>query len=136
VGKVATVTGRFYAMDRGKHWEQTEMTYQAIVNGIGEHAATAEEAILNNYNKNIFDEMIPPTVIIEPGPDSKPQPVARVTEHDAVIFSNFRSDRALQLTLAFVKPDNMQPANPHPTVFCQYDRVFFWFACACSFPTH
>jgi 2,3-bisphosphoglycerate-independent phosphoglycerate mutase len=98
VGKIATLTGRFYAMDRGGHWTQTKMTYEAMVEGKGEKAASAEECIKNNYQSQIFDEMIKPTVLAhEDG-----TPTAVVSDNDAVIFFNFRSDRALQLTQMFV----------------------------------
>ncbi len=107
LGKIATITGRFYAMDRARHYEQTMQTYNAIVFGKGVIAESAEEAVLNNYNQNIFDEMIPPTVIMEPGEDKVLHPVGTVKENDAVVFFNFRSDRALQLTQAFVTPQVM-----------------------------
>lgn len=111
VGKIATVTGRFYAMDRGLHWQQTEMTYQAMVNGIGQQASTAIDAVAQSYAKGIFDEMILPTVITENG-----QPVAKVVAGDAVIFFNFRQDRAAQLTLAFVLPERMDIETPHQKI--------------------
>ena len=101
IGTIASIAGRFYAMDRGGHWAQTELEYQALVNGKGETAASAEQAITNNYDRQIFDEMIKPTVIV----DEQGHPVATVGEGDAIIFSNFRSDRALQLTEDFVKPE-------------------------------
>ena len=105
-GSVASMAGRFYAMDRGGHWEQTELTYQALVNGKGEVAASAESCIENNYEKQIFDEMIKPTVIEKPSGD----PIATIGENDAVIFFNFRSDRALQLAQMFVEP-SVVPEN-------------------------
>jgi 2,3-bisphosphoglycerate-independent phosphoglycerate mutase len=108
VGKIATVAGRFYAMDRGGHWAQTEMEYQAMVNGVGDVASSALACIAESYSHNIFDEMIKPTVIVENG-----QPVAKVSAGDAVIFFNFRQDRALQLTLAFVMPERMALPDPH-----------------------
>ena len=105
VGKVATITGRFYAMDRGGHWAQTILTYNALVNGKGETFSTPEEAIKNNYSKQIFDEMIKPTVIV----NGDGQPVAKIADNDAVIFFNFRSDRALPLTQCFVQPEALLP---------------------------
>jgi 2,3-bisphosphoglycerate-independent phosphoglycerate mutase len=102
VGKVASVTGRFYAMDRGKHWEQTLMTYEALVFGKGPKYSSAEDCILDNYNNGVYDEMIQPSVITK---DDGSDPVAVVKDGDAVVFFNFRSDRALQLTEAFVKPE-------------------------------
>jgi len=100
VGKVATIAGRFYAMDRGGHWEVTEKTYLALARAEGEKALSAREAIANSYERQIFDEIIPPTVIT----DADGKPVAKIAEGDAVIFFNFRPDRALQLTRAFVDP--------------------------------
>lgn len=112
--KIATITGRFYAMDRGRHWDQTEMTYQAMVNGIGEEAVSAEACIESNYEKQIFDEMIKPTVMVET--DSavgSKTPVVTVRDNDAIIFFNFRSDRMLQLVQAFVDPQAMEIQSKH-----------------------
>jgi 2,3-bisphosphoglycerate-independent phosphoglycerate mutase len=109
VGKVATVTGRFYSMDRGGHFGQTLMTYQALVYGKGDTAHSAEEAVKKSYQSQIFDEMIKPTVIVDEGG----LPVGKISDNDAVIFINFRSDRALQLTRAFVQPDAL-PAEFRP----------------------
>jgi len=105
IGKVATITGRFYAMDRGGHWAQTILTYKALVEGQGEIFSSPEEAIRNNYDRRIFDEMVKPTVIV--GQDG--QPVAKISHNDAVIFINFRSDRALPLTQSFVSPQDLPP---------------------------
>ncbi len=99
VGEIATVSGRFYAMDRGGHWEQTETTYRAMVEGAGPTAPSAEAAVQFNYDRSVFDEMVPPTVIVrETG-----GPVATMRDGDGIIFFNFRQDRALQLTQAFVE---------------------------------
>lgn len=115
VGKIATMAGRFYAMDRANHWDQTEMVYQCMITGAGAAADTAEDAVLNSYSQNIFDEMIPPTAIIErqEGEAGSMHPVTKITDNDAVIFFNYRSDRALQLTQAFVQPDVMDIPNKH-----------------------
>lgn len=110
-GKVATISGRFYAMDRGRHWEQTETTYQAIAQGVGEYASSPIDCIAYNYAKGIYDEMIKPTVIIEDG-----KPVATVGKGDSVIFFNFRQDRAIQLTQAFVTPDAMEIQKKHGVI--------------------
>ena len=85
-------------MDRGKHWEVTEKTYQAMVLGEGEQAASAAAAITANYEKQIYDETIPPTVIVNGG-----QPVAKISDGDAVIFFNFRQDRMVQIAHAFTE---------------------------------
>lgn len=113
-GTVATVMGRFYALDRGGHWDQTEAAYKAMVQGMGLEADSAEQAIINSYNNNIYDEMIPPTVIMEADPVSGLRvPAGRIQDNDAVIFFNFRQDRALQLTQAFVAPEKTKLPQTH-----------------------
>lgn len=98
--KIATVMGRFYAMDRNKIWSRTEAAYRAIAQGKGEHmAVSAEEAIAEAYNRGETDEYITPTVI-----QKNNRPVATVEDNDAIIFFNARSDRARQLTKTFVQP--------------------------------
>lgn len=139
VGKIATVSGRFYAMDRANHWSQTEMVYQAMVTGAGVAADSAEDAILNSYNQNIYDEMIPPTAIIErEDGEGGMHPVAQVTDNDAVIFFNYRSDRALQLTQAFVQPEVMEiPAKHQPLqnlFFVTMSEYFFGLPVHVAFP--
>ena len=114
VGEIASITGRYYAMDRGKHWEQTEMTYQALVNGIGASSYTPEDCILDNYNQNIYDEMIRPTVIVRKKENSSElEPIAKISNNDGVIFFNFRPDRTLQLIRAFVTPEMMDIESKH-----------------------
>lgn len=98
--KVATVTGRYYAMDRDNRWDRTGATYNAMVHGEGQHANTALAAIQQSYDKKVTDEFILPTVIMDNG-----HPVAVVKSGDALIHYNFRPDRARQLTKAFVLPE-------------------------------
>jgi 2,3-bisphosphoglycerate-independent phosphoglycerate mutase len=98
--KVATVTGRYYAMDRDNRWDRTGSTYFAMTKGEGQRAASAIEAIQQSYDQGVTDEFILPTVIMEQG-----QPTAVVKAGDAVIHYNFRPDRARQLTKAFVMPE-------------------------------
>ncbi len=95
--KVATVSGRYYAMDRDNRWERTGMTYFAMTRAEGQRANSAVEAIQQSYDKKVTDEFIVPTVIMEDG-----HPVATVQAGDALIHYNFRPDRARQLTKAFV----------------------------------
>jgi 2,3-bisphosphoglycerate-independent phosphoglycerate mutase len=97
--KVATVTGRYYAMDRDNRWDRTGATYWAMTRGEGQQASSALAAIQQSYDKGVTDEFILPTVVMEDG-----HPVAVVQEGDAVIHYNFRPDRARQLTKAFVLP--------------------------------
>lgn len=95
--QVATVSGRYYAMDRDNRWDRTGMTYFAMTRAEGQHANSAIEAIQQSYAKKVTDEFILPTVVMEDG-----HPVAVVKEGDALIHYNFRPDRARQLTKAFV----------------------------------
>jgi 2,3-bisphosphoglycerate-independent phosphoglycerate mutase len=140
VGKIATITGRFYAMDRGNHWDQTEMTYQVMVSGAGAAADTAEDAIMNSYNQNIYDEMIHPTAIIQRDEtDGSLHPITKIVDNDAVIFFNYRSDRALQLTRAFVTPNEMDIANKHSQLqnlfFVTMTEYFFGLPVHVAFPS-
>lgn len=98
--KIATIMGRFYAMDRNKIWERTEAAYNAMVFGKGCATASAEEAIEQGYNRGETDEYICPTVVT----DGK-KPIATIENHDVIYFFNARSDRARQITKAFVQPD-------------------------------
>lgn len=97
VGEVASVSGRYYAMDRDNRWDRTQKYYLAITGGQGEQASTATAAIKDYYDKKIYDEEIPPTVISHNG-----QPVTQIQNGDGVIFFNFRADRARQLTQSLV----------------------------------
>ncbi|MCX6781950.1 MAG: 2,3-bisphosphoglycerate-independent phosphoglycerate mutase [Candidatus Magasanikbacteria bacterium] len=100
--KIATITGRFYAMDRGKNWDRLKGAYEAIVMGRGVRctAHSAEEAIAQAYNSGETDEYICPTVIMDDG-----HPVTSIKDNDVIFFFNLRSDRARELTKAFVQPD-------------------------------
>lgn len=95
VGKIATVCGRYYAMDRDNRWERVELAYNALVLGKGETANSAVEAIEKSYHDNKTDEFVLPTVITVDG-----NPVAKIKNEDSVIFFNFRPDRARELTRA------------------------------------
>lgn len=100
VGKVATVMGRYYVMDRDNRWDRVEKAYQALVEGVGATAANGPEAVKQSYDKGENDEFVLPTVIMENG-----APVATVKENDSVIFYNFRPDRAREITRAFCMDD-------------------------------
>lgn len=99
VGQIASLSGRYYAMDRDSHWDRTEKAYRAMVTGTGSAAPDPVAAIEAAYHAGVYDEQFVPTVITRQG-----QPVGPVGSHDAVIFFNFRPDRARQLTKAFVLP--------------------------------
>ena len=96
VGKVATVSGRYYAMDRDNNWDRVEKTYAAMVYGEGEEAKCASCAIKNSYDNGVTDEFVVP-VVVDGGAQVKP--------NDSVIFFNFRPDRAREITRTFVDPD-------------------------------
>jgi 2,3-bisphosphoglycerate-independent phosphoglycerate mutase len=108
VGAIATVSGRYYSMDRDRRWDRTALAYNAMVHGQGPTAPSAEEAVRRSYDTGVTDEFIVPTVIVT-GTEGKP--VATVGDGDSVIFFNFRTDRPRQLVRAFVMPD-----------FSQFDR--------------
>lgn len=96
MGQIATVSGRFYAMDRDKRWERVEKAYNAIAHGEGVKAASAVEAVKASYEQGKMDEFVIPAVIEENG-----LPVGTVKDNDSIIFFNFRPDRAIQLSNAF-----------------------------------
>jgi len=100
VGKIATVMGRFYAMDRDSRWDRVQKAYECMRIGKGIKAATAAEAVAKSYEKNVTDEFIEPTYIVENN-----EPTATIDDGDGVIFFNFRGDRPREITRAFVEPD-------------------------------
>ncbi|GIO14874.1 2,3-bisphosphoglycerate-independent phosphoglycerate mutase [Cohnella xylanilytica] len=101
VGKIATVQGRYYAMDRDKRWDRVEKSYRAMVYGEGPTYTDPIQAVKESYEKSVMDEFVMPTVIV--GADGKP--VGLVEAEDAVVFFNFRPDRAIQLSNVFTNED-------------------------------
>ena len=122
-GAVATVIGRYYAMDRDKHWERVEQAYNALVFGEGIHAPGPMEAVDSGYSRGENDEFIHPTVIVR----KTGEPVAKIASNDAVVFFNFRPDRAREITRAFVDRNfsgfARRPGHPvaHFTCMTRYD---------------
>ena len=112
VGKFASISGRYYAMDRDRRWERVARTYQALVDGTGNLEESATAGILKSYAEDIVDEFIVPFVIEENG-----TPVATIDSGDAVISFNFRPDRAIQLSMALNSPtfDSFPLSEKHPT---------------------
>ncbi|MEE0036496.1 MAG: 2,3-bisphosphoglycerate-independent phosphoglycerate mutase [Coprococcus sp.] len=100
VGKVASLSGRYYAMDRDNRWDRVELAYKSLVTGEGVQAEDPVAAIQESYDKEVYDEFILPTVIVENG-----KPVSLVKADDSVIFFNFRPDRAREITRAFCTDD-------------------------------
>lgn len=122
VGEIATISGRYYAMDRDNRWERVELAYNAMALGEGEKASSAVEAIEKSYHDNKTDEFVLPTVIEEDG-----HPVARIKDGDSVIFFNFRPDRAREITRAIVDPEfkGFERKQLHVNFVCmtQYDKT-------------
>lgn len=108
-GQIATIMGRYYAMDRDYRWQRTEKAYRCLTEGIGNQAGTAAAAVESSYQAGVTDEFIVPTVLV----NADEQPLSLVGDNDAVIFFNFRVDRPRQLTKAFVLSDFETGAN-HP----------------------
>ncbi len=101
VGRIASITGRFYAMDRDKRWQRIERAYNALVHGEGEKETSATIAIEKSYQKEVFDEFVEPTVIC----NNSNEAIATISKNDSVIFFNFRPDRAREITRTLVDKD-------------------------------
>lgn len=101
IGQIATVQGRYWAMDRDKHWDRVEKGYRAMVEGEGVKAASARAAVAQSYDSRVTDEFVEPTVVV----DQEGKPVGLIQDGDSIIFFNFRADRARQITRAFVDKD-------------------------------
>lgn len=118
VGKVATVSGRYYTMDRDKRWERVEKAYRCLTEGLGHKAETAERAVAESYERDESDEFLKPTLIDADG---------LVEDNDSIIFFNFRPDRAREISRAFVDKDFKEfptrPIRVHYTCMTQYDAT-------------
>jgi len=124
VGKIASVSGRYYAMDRDKRWERVKLAYDALARGEGHKATDAVNAIELSYAENITDEFIRPTVIL----NEAQQPLATIKDGDAVICFNFRTDRCREITSVLTQKDlpehDMQPLQLYYTTMTEYDKTF------------
>jgi 2,3-bisphosphoglycerate-independent phosphoglycerate mutase len=123
-GKIATVSGRYFAMDRDKRWERVKLTYDALVKGMGETSPSAISALEKAYESNITDEFIKPTVIT----NGDNQPVALIKDGDVVICYNFRTDRCREITQVLTQTDmpefEMKRLSLHYTTMTEYDKTF------------
>jgi 2,3-bisphosphoglycerate-independent phosphoglycerate mutase len=123
VGRIGTVIGRYYSMDRDNRWERTNRAYAAYVTGAGERANSAQEAVKASYAAERGDEFVEPTVIV----DEHGQPIGKVNDGDAIIFFNFRPDRARQITRAFTHsaPEGVAqpPVDVHFVCLTEYDAT-------------
>ncbi|MDR2751768.1 MAG: 2,3-bisphosphoglycerate-independent phosphoglycerate mutase [Clostridiales bacterium] len=124
VGKVATISGRYYAMDRDNRWERVVQAYSALTQGEGKTAQSASQCMDESYAENVNDEFVLPTVILENG-----EPRAKIKANDSVIFFNFRPDRAREISRAFCDPDFSgfeRPGGFFPltyVAFTEYDKT-------------
>ena len=122
VGKIATISGRFYSMDRDKRWDRTEKAYLAMVEGEGNKSGSSINAIESSYQKEVFDEFVEPTVITNGN-----KPIAKIEDGDSVIFFNFRKDRARQITRSLVDKDfkefKTKKMNLYYVCFTNYDET-------------
>ncbi|HET9477915.1 MAG TPA: 2,3-bisphosphoglycerate-independent phosphoglycerate mutase, partial [Pyrinomonadaceae bacterium] len=124
-GEIATVVGRYYAMDRDKRWERTQRAYDLLTKAIGSHANDPIAAIRESYERGVTDEFVEPIAIVR----KDLSPVATIKDDDSVIFFNFRPDRARQLTRALTIQDFKEfPVLDRPHVdyvcFTMYDTTF------------
>jgi 2,3-bisphosphoglycerate-independent phosphoglycerate mutase len=123
-GKLATVVGRYYSMDRDQRWARVKLAYDAVVNGVGEHSQNAAESIQKSYDEGVTDEFIKPIIMV----DKNDQPVAKIAEDDVILFFNFRTDRGRQLTRA-LSQENFQEFGMYKmplryVTMTNYDKTF------------
>jgi 2,3-bisphosphoglycerate-independent phosphoglycerate mutase len=122
--KLASVVGRYYAMDRDKRWERVKLAYNLLVNGTGKHSKDAVLSVLESYKNNITDEFIDPIVMV----DSDDKPIATIQNDDVVIFFNFRTDRGRELTEVLSQEDfheqNMHKLNLYYVTMTNYDDTY------------
>jgi len=122
--KIATVIGRYYAMDRDKRWERVKLAYDLIVNAEGEHTTNLTESIKKSYANDVTDEFIQPLVMV----DANNNPLATIEENDVVIFFNFRTDRGRELTEVLSQKDfhefNMHKMNLYYVTMTNYDDTY------------
>jgi 2,3-bisphosphoglycerate-independent phosphoglycerate mutase len=122
--KLATVIGRYYAMDRDKRWERIKLAYDLLVNAVGTHSKNAINTIEESYKKNITDEFIAPIIMV----DEAENPIATIQENDVVLFFNFRTDRGRELTEALSQKDfheqNMHKLNLYYVTLTNYDETY------------
>lgn len=122
-GKIASVVGRYFAMDRDKRWERVKLAYDLLVKGVGESSMDALTAIQKSYDNNVTDEFIKPIVITASG-----KPLATIQEGDAVLCFNFRTDRGREITQVLTQKDfpdhDMKALNLHYVTLTNYDDTF------------
>jgi 2,3-bisphosphoglycerate-independent phosphoglycerate mutase len=124
VGKIASVTGRYYAMDRDKRWDRVKLAYDALVHGVGEKSTDIVASIEASYNENITDEFLKPIIAV----DEAGNPIATIQDGDAVLCFNFRTDRCREITEALTQQafqeQKMIPLNLYYTTLTEYNKNF------------
>ena len=132
VGEIATVVGRYYAMDRDNRWERVQLAYNALVHGEAEtKSSDPVQALQANYEQGVTDEFMKPIVVTR-GTGPAAPPVGLIRDDDAVIFYNFRADRARQMTYALAGPDfdkfvdAKRPKNLFYVAMTKYDKKWSW----------
>jgi 2,3-bisphosphoglycerate-independent phosphoglycerate mutase len=126
VGKIASVVGRYYCMDRDQRWDRNKRAYDLMTLGTGEKTTDIEAAMKRSYQKDVTDEFVEPIVVV----DGEGRPVGSVKDGDSILFFNFRADRARQITRAFTDSDfehyplHVDPTTIHYTCMTEYDETF------------
>ena len=124
VGKIATICGRYYMMDRDKRWERVKIAYDAIINGIGDKYSNPFKAVQDSYNNGFSDEFIKPIILV----DEKIEPIATIKDDDVVICFNFRTDRLREIVYALSQKDvhefNMHRMPLYMVTMTRYDDSF------------
>ena len=122
--RIATVIGRYYAMDRDKRWERVKLAYDLLVNSIGHHTTNFVESIQKSYDENVTDEFIQPLIKV----DENNEPLTKIENDDVVIFFNFRTDRGRELTEVLSQKDfhefNMHKLNLYYVTMTNYDETY------------
>ena len=124
IGQIASIVGRYYAMDRDKRWERIKLAYDAMVNGVGEVTKNLSEAIQKSYNEGVTDEFIKPIICV----DSNNIPIGKIKNGDVVFCFNFRTDRGREITEVLTQQDfpdfGMQKLDLHYVTMTNYDKKF------------
>ncbi|REC42928.1 MULTISPECIES: 2,3-bisphosphoglycerate-independent phosphoglycerate mutase [Chryseobacterium] len=128
VGKLATVVGRYYAMDRDKRWERVKLAYDAMVEGVGEQSTDALASIQKSYDNSVTDEFIKPIIMIDSTQTGNVVPIAKITDQDVVICFNFRTDRGREITEVLSQKDFpeffMRKLPLYYVTLTNYDKTF------------
>lgn len=128
VGKLATVIGRYYAMDRDKRWERVKLAYDAMVEGVGAETTDALAAIKSSYDQNVTDEFLKPIILVNTTETGNVVPVAKIVDNDVVISFNFRTDRGREITEVLSQQDFpdyfMRKLNLYYITLTNYDKTF------------